>query len=271
MSMEPLLKWPGGKRWLAGLLVNMYGPHKPFRRLVEPFVGSMAVTMVCEPRFALLNDANVDLMNFYRHVIDGLTPRLLVLPYTNDEAIYYRHRERFNTLRKEGLDTTAEAAALFYYLNRTGFHGLVRYNTKGEYNVPFGHYKHPPLKETLRVHGMRHRRKWMFACGDFANLELEPGDFIYADPPYDGAFDAYTVEGFSWEDQIRLVDWLVEHPGPVVLSNNATDRIVNLYESHGFEITRLNGRGASIALTADTRPDEILATRGIVLPQPRLF
>ena len=58
----------------------------------------------------------------------------------NDQALFYRHRERFNRLVAAGDSDSAEAAALFYYLNRTGYNGLCRFNRKGEFNVPFGRY-----------------------------------------------------------------------------------------------------------------------------------
>ena len=60
---------------------------------------------------------------------------------------------------------------------------------------------------------------------------MQPDDFIYADPPYDVEFVSYSQQGFNWDDQVRLADWLAKHPGPVVLSNQATERVVQLYES----------------------------------------
>lgn len=178
----------------------------------------------------------------------------------------------FNHLRKNGRSDTAEAAALFYYLNRTGFNGLVRYNRDDEYNVPFGHYKQPVLEQSLiRYQTALMGKRWVMTCGDFADVPLEPDDFVYADPPYDDVFDGYTVYGFGWDDQVRLARWLADHPGPVVASNNATPRIVGLYQDLGFDVQMMDGRRASIALVAQTRPREMLAVRNMKLPQPRLF
>ncbi len=70
---------------------------------------------------------------------------------------------------------------------------------------------------------------------DFAQLSIDPHDFIYADPPYDVEFTQYAKEGFVWQDQVRLAEWLASHPGPVVLSNQATERIVGLYKKLGFK------------------------------------
>ncbi len=63
------------------------------------------------------------------------------IPLANDEVLYYRHREQFNTLIKNGAQNSREAAQLFYFLNRTGYNGLCRFNKKGLFNVPFGKYK----------------------------------------------------------------------------------------------------------------------------------
>jgi DNA adenine methylase len=65
---------------------------------------------------------------------------------------------------------------------------------------------------------------------------LRPTDFIYADPPYDCDFTAYSAGGFSWDDQQRVASWLAKHPGPVVLTNQATPRIIDLYATHGFAL-----------------------------------
>ena len=59
----------------------------------------------------------------------------------NDEDLFYSHRQRFNELVHAHKSHTREAAAIFYYLNRTGYNGLCRFNRKGEFNVPFGRYK----------------------------------------------------------------------------------------------------------------------------------
>ena len=135
-SLRPPLKWAGGKRWQVPHLRPLWEGR--FRsRLVEPFCGGLAVTLGLVPERALLNDANPHLINFYRWLQKGLTADLKM---ENNERLFYRHRARFNELVADGQEDTAEGAALFYYLNRTGFNGLCRFNSKGEFNVPFGKY-----------------------------------------------------------------------------------------------------------------------------------
>ena len=102
-----------------------------------------------------------------------------------------------------------------------------------------------------------------FNTNDFASLELNSDDFIYADPPYDVEFTQYSADGFDWTDQVRLAEWLAEHPGPVVLSNQATPRIVRLYRSLGFTLRFLDAP-RRISCTGDRKPArEVLAFRNL--------
>ena len=134
---KPPLKWAGGKRWLVSHLKAIWEANAG-RRYVEPFCGGLAVVLGLQPKQALLNDVNPHLINFYRHVQNGLRMRVRM---RNDEELFYRHRERFNRLIRGGKAHTEEGAQLFYYLNRTCFNGLCRFNKGGDFNVPFGTYK----------------------------------------------------------------------------------------------------------------------------------
>jgi DNA adenine methylase len=210
-----------------------------------------------QPRTALLNDVNPHLINFYRQVQNGLQMRL---PMRNDEELFYRHRERFNQLIRKGEAHTEEGAQLFYYLNRTCFNGLCRFNKGGDFNVPFGTYKAINYATDFLQYAVVFRQ-WTFSNRDVEALEFEPGDFIYADPPYDVEFTTYSAGGFSWDDQVRTARLLAGHRGPVVISNQATKRIIELYESLGFELTFLDGP-RRISCTGDrTAAREVLAIK----------
>jgi DNA adenine methylase len=228
--LNPPLKWAGGKRWQLPYLRPVWQAHA-HRRLVEPFCGGLAVTLGVLPERAVLNDINAHLINFYQRLKRGLT---IDLPMRNTRPLYDRYRNRFNRLRADGQESR-EAAGLFYYLNRTGYNGLCRFNRQGGFNVPFGRYDRitylrdfSPYRETFRC--------WTFTNLDFEQVPVEPGDFVYADPPYDVEFTAYAKEAFAWEDQVRTAEWLARHRGPVILSNQATKRIVALYERLGFKL-----------------------------------
>ena len=104
---------------------------------------------------------------------------------------------------------------------------------------------------------------YQFKCSDFEKLKLKPSDFIYADPPYDVEFTRYAQQDFSWEDQQRLAEWLAAHPGPVVASNQATPRILQLYRRLGFNIRTVSAP-RMISCSGDrTRATEMLATRNL--------
>jgi DNA adenine methylase len=257
-AVKPPLKWAGGKRWQLPELIPYWHAHSG-RRLVEPFCGGLAVATGLVPEKALLNDVNPHVINLYQWLKKGLS---IEFSMANDSREYYRARERFNELLATGRSTTEEAAGLFYYLNRTGYNGLCRFNSKGGFNVPFGRYKTIPYRSDFEEYRDAFNG-WMFTCMDFDRLELEPTDFIYADPPYDVQFTAYSKGGFSWEDQVRTAQWLSRHKGPVILSNQATRRIVELYESLKFDLKILDAP-RRISCTGDRTPaKEVLATRNL--------
>jgi DNA adenine methylase len=257
-ELRPPLKWAGGKRWLVPTLEPIWKEHGA-RRLVEPFCGGLSVTLGLSPLRALLNDINPHLMSFYRWLKRGLT---IEIPLKNDEALYYRHRKRFNKLLATGHGDSAEAAALFYYLNRTGYNGLCRFNKSGEFNVPFGQYKTINYLRDFSEYRQAFA-EWEFTNVDIEALSVEPKDFLYADPPYDVEFTQYSKGGFDWEDQVRTAEWLARHPGPVVLSNQATARIVELYGRLGFELRYLEAP-RMISCTGDRTPArEVLAMKNL--------
>jgi DNA adenine methylase len=211
------------------------------------------------PDRALLNDINLHLINFYRWLKRGLSASV---PMRNEKESYYSHRIKFNELLSSGHGNSAEAAQLFYYLNRTGYNGLCRFNQRGGFNVPFGRYARigyvDDFSEYKEVFS-----EWEFTNSDFEALDLRPGDFVYADPPYDVEFTSYSKEGFDWEDQVRAAEWLARHNGPVILSNQATKRIVKLYKKLGFKLRYLVAP-RMISCTGDRTPaKEVLALRNI--------
>jgi DNA adenine methylase len=258
VALRPPLKWAGGKRWQVPHLRPLWDRHRA-RRLVEPFCGGLAVTLSLMPSRALLNDVNPHVVNFFRWLKRGLKADIAML---NDAATYYANRTRFNALLANGQADAAEAAALFYYLNRTGYNGLCRFNQQGEFNVPFGRYKRIGYQTDFSDYIAAFAR-FEFTNIDFEAIPLESDDFVYADPPYDVEFRQYSKDGFGWHEQVRTAEWLAKHPGPVVLSNQATDRITKLYRRLGYTLTPLTAPRL-ISCTGDRTPaEEVLATRNL--------
>lgn len=254
-KLTPPLKWAGGKRWLVPKLQSIWQDYQDCQ-LVEPFCGGLAIALGLAPQQAILNDANPHLINFYQQLKKGLSGKFVM---QNDETFYYDCRERFNDLIFSQKYNNKEAAQLFYYLNRTGFNGLCRFNQKGGFNVPFGKYKKINYKQDFNDYQPVFQN-WDFYCGDFNKIKVQTNSFIYADPPYDVEFRQYSAGGFSWEDQVRLAEWLVEQKVPAIASNQATPRIIDLYTSLGFEIKTLPAP-RRISCNGDRTPAiEMLAT-----------
>ena len=257
--LAPPLKWAGGKRWQVPFLEPLWRPHA-HRRLVEPFCGGLAVALGLRPERALLNDVNPHVIAFYRWLQRGLR---IDLPLENDETLYYAHRVRYNALLAAGEGDGAEAAGLFYFLNRTGYNGLCRFNRAGGFNVPVRLVQADPLHARLRRLARGRWRAWAFTHGDIESIPLDDSDFVYADPPYDVPFTHYARGGFSWDDQVRAATRLAAHAGPVVLVNQATPRVVDLYSGLGYALRYLDAP-RRISCTGDrTAAREVLATRNL--------
>ncbi|MFN8420084.1 MAG: Dam family site-specific DNA-(adenine-N6)-methyltransferase [Anaerolineae bacterium] len=228
---------------------------------MSSFCGGLAVALGLRPANALLNDMNPHLINFYYWLNRGLS---ITLEMRYDRDLYYQHRQHFNQLIASNQHQTSIAAELFYYLNRTGYNGLCRFNRSGAFNVPFG--KHTSVTYVTDFNKYRGVfDNWGLRVGRFEELTVTADDFIYADPPYDVEFVSYSKEGFSWSDQVRLAEWLEAQPCPVILSNQATPRIIELYQRIGFMITYVNSPRRISSDGNRTPAREILAFKELTL------
>jgi len=262
VAAKPLLKWAGGKRQLLPALRRFYPAD--FGRYIEPFVGSGAVffDLVNAGRLrgkeAVLVDSNADLIGCYEAVRDRPDDVVRALDdlaagHARDaRGHYYRVRdERFNPQRERlrqadgRIAYSAELAAMLIYLNRTGFNGLFRVNSKGEFNVPAGRYEKPNIvdrdrlrlvSDALRADGVRLVVGSFDLVRDFA----ASGDFLYFDPPYapvsaTARFTSYTSRTFGSTDQQRLQELvvdLVRRGCHVVVSNSTAKEIERLYDGN---------------------------------------
>jgi DNA adenine methylase len=258
LALKPPIKYPGGKRFLLPRLRRLI-QDVSCTRFVEPFAGGLSVSLGLAPERALLNDLNPHVINFYNWVKKGLA---VDIPMRNNRAFYYRLRERFNDLIRENRYNSREAAEIFYYLNRTGYNGLVRFNKSGLFNVPFGVHKTILYKRDFSEYRSL-MQGWELRCGDFCELTVRDGDLLYVDPPFDVEFRAYATGGFGWEDQVRLVEWLAELTCPVIISNQATERIIQLYRKHGYRLSYIKAP-RMISCNGDRTPArEVIAIRNL--------
>ncbi|HCS39426.1 MAG TPA: adenine methyltransferase [Anaerolineaceae bacterium] len=230
-SLKPPLKWAGGKRWLLSEIQSIWlNLGEP--RIIEPFCGGLAISLGLRPKIAIINDINPHLINFYKWIQKGFT---FTPPDHFSNELFYKKRNRFNELILEDSISTKESAELFYFLNRTCYNGLCRFNKSGLFNVPIGRFKNVSFLTDF-VDYKTAFGEWIFSSTSFENIETTQTDFIFADPPYDVDFRSYSKDGFSWKNQIAVIEWLDCHKGPIVLCNQATNRIVKLYLENGFDL-----------------------------------
>jgi len=264
---KPFLKWAGGKyRILDKILQELPAGA----RFVEPFAGSCAVYLNANFSKALVCDLNSDLINLYRHIQKEGEAFIqycasLFTPENNTRSGYMALRSRLNASTE-----ARERSALLLYVNRHAFNGLIRYNSKGGFNVPFGKYKKPyfPLEELRVFYRKTLSTPTEFIAADFRSIfaDLEPGDVVYCDPPYvplsqTASFTAYAGNTFNVRDQYDLAACAKEawqNGIHVVLSNHDTEVTRSLYSSAAlkrFAVQRFiscNGdnRGAAPELLA---------------------
>jgi len=247
--MKPFLKWAGGKYRLVERIKALMPAGK---RLIEPFVGSGAVFLNVDYPAYLLADTNADLINLYRHLqTEGETfiayCRDFFCPETNEKNCFYDLRTQFNQT-----NDLREKAALFVYLNKHCFNGLCRYNSKGQFNVPFGRYKQPYFPETEMHFFWQKAQQAEFVVSDFVVTmdASQPGDVVYCDPPYvplsDTAnFTSYSELPFGEKEQRKLgqmAEKLVARGITVVISNHDTPFTQEIYHRanyiDSFEVQR---------------------------------
>ena len=226
--MNPVLKYRGGKSREIPRFVQ-YIPNN-YNRYIEPFLGGGAVYFYLEPENAILNDLNVRLMTFYTQLRNNyplMRQQLDVIQHiyevnqaayrrlkaqavpevrvpNENEELYYQMRELFNHPDDTYLD-----GVLYFFINKTAYSGMIRYNNNGEYNVPFGRYPN------LNIHLITQQHSDLLQNAELFNLDYraifdmaEADDFIFLDPPYDCIFNDYgnidLMNGFDETEHRRL-------------------------------------------------------------------
>ena len=248
--MKPIIKWVGGKQGnlehIRKLLPQTYNKY------YEPFLGGGAVLLDLNPKEAVVNDINYELINMYLQVrdnVEGVIKYLSSLDWTHEHSgedpkeVYYAIRGLFNNHLG---DKTVDQAARFIYLNKHCFNGLYRVNSKGQFNVPFNG------KLTGASAHMDHLREVSkqiqnveFKCGDFETClaNAEAGSLVFIDSPYapltPTSFVDYTKEGFAYEDHVRLANVFKELSDTGVycmLTNHDTELIRELYKDYNITV-----------------------------------
>lgn len=247
--VAPVVKWVGGKRQLLPE-IKKYFPKK-FNTYFEPFVGGGAVLFELQPKQAIVNDINKELINLYSVIQNNVEELIEKLSdsntYANVPECYYRIRELDREPNKYKKMTDIDKAARILYLNKTCYNGLYRVNSMGEFNSPFGSYKNPNIVNafTLRaVNKYFNEANIKFLNCDFekAIKDVKKGDFIYFDPPYapiskTSNFTGYNESGFGEKEQIslkELCDTLDKEGIKFLLSNSDCEFIRELYKNYNI-------------------------------------
>ncbi len=260
--MKPMIKYRGGK---SKEIPNLMWHIPRFAgRYVEPFFGGGALFFHLEPKRAIINDINSKLIGFYRGVRDdyrNLRRELdeIELLYTSNrkefdalkalypdervedknEALYYRLRAMFN----ETADKSYSDALLYYYINKTAYSGMIRYNAKGEFNVPFGRYMHLNTGSVTLSHSrlLQHAEIYNTDYSEVFNM-CKTDDFVFLDPPYDCVFSDYGNEeykdGFNEESHRRLANDFANLPCKALMVIGHTPMTEDLYKGYivdGYE------------------------------------
>ena len=252
--MKPIIKYRGGKSKeipsFQGYIPRITG------RYIEPFFGGGSVFFHLEPERAIINDINTKLVEFYQGVRNDY-PHLrteldeieaiytanrrafdaLKMKHPNErvedrnEALYYELRDMFNGIRP----SRYSAAALYYYINKTAYSGMIRYNARGEFNVPFGRYQNFNTHILTAAHSRLLQRAEIFNT-DYAEIfnMAQADDFIFLDPPYDCAFSDYGNEeyreGFNEDSHRRLAQDFRNLPCRAMMIIGRTDLTTELYD-----------------------------------------
>ena len=225
--MNPILKYRGGKSREI-IKFEQYIPHN-FDTYIEPFLGGGAVYFHLEPQCAVINDINEKLISFYLNVRNDFD--VMRVQLDNLQSIYEANQRRFRELKgdtSERVENKNEElyysirdmyngkipseyldGVLYYFINKTAYSGMIRYNQNGEYNVPFGHYpnfntkiitdEHSELLQRAQIHHLDYAKIFQMATAN---------DFMFLDPPQDCIFNDYgnidMMNGFDEEQHRRL-------------------------------------------------------------------
>lgn len=267
-NIVPFVKWVGGKRQLLPELLNRV--PSDYNCYFEPFLGGGALLFALQPKKAYIADLNEELINTYLVVKNKykiLKEYLLLMEYGHSESFYKQissiDRNDENDQRLLSMkDSNVLRAARFIYLNKAGFNGLYRVNSKGLFNVPSGQKLKVKTHEWPNIENVANYLKTndiKIKSHKFSNIlnKTTTNDFVYLDPPYDyepekNGFDSYQKEGFGTSGQLQLATFckkLHDKNVKFMVSNHNTKLIRTLYKDFKIEVISakrlVGGKGAS--------------------------
>ncbi|MFA7107194.1 MAG: Dam family site-specific DNA-(adenine-N6)-methyltransferase, partial [Candidatus Izemoplasmatales bacterium] len=206
-----------------------------------------AVLFALQPKKAIINDYNEELINVYKIIKDNPDELIKILQIhkeNNNSEYFYKIREIDRSSDYINLNNI-ERAARIIYLNKTCYNGLYRVNQAGQFNSPFGKYKNPNIVNSPTVKAMHdyfNNSNITVTSGDYKEtlqkIRAKTKSFVYLDPPYfplssSSSFTGYTDNGFGEKQQIELkneCDKLNKKEIKFLLSNSSCSFIEDLYK-----------------------------------------
>lgn len=251
LLLSPILKWVGGKRQLLSEIIPLI--DESCDNYVEPFIGGGAVLFRLQPKKAIINDYNTELINVYRTVrddLDGLVALLKEHEKYNSSDYYYEVRALDRTPDFDKM-SNLEKAARIIYLNKTCYNGLYRVNSLGQFNSPYGKYKNPNIVNEVVLRAISkylNRNEISIRSGDYKDVlnDIEKNTFVYLDPPYmpissSSSFTGYTEGGFGYDKQVELkeeCDKLNSKGVHFLQSNSDCEEIRELYKAYRIKVVK---------------------------------
>lgn len=248
--MKPILKYSGGKAREIKKFKS-YIPKK-YDTYYEAFVGGGAVYFYLEPKKAVINDINTRLIKFYQELAsdyDTVSSEIFKIQKqyeknaaefkahpSNDKSsnknseLYYRFRDIYNGK----IQSPYEFATVYYVINHLAYNGIIRYNRKGEFNVPFGFYKTFNVS-TLSSNVKDLLQRTTITNGNYLNSfkQATSDDFMFLDPPYDSTFNSYgNGSDFSEEQQRKLAEDFKNLSCRALMIIGETPLITELYQGY---------------------------------------
>jgi len=229
MPLKPLVKWSGGK----GDEIAEFIQHIPtnYDTYLEPFIGGGAVYFHLEPTKAVISDVHSELIHFYQAVKDGRSNDLysFMQASPNTDEHYYQVRDHMP------YSDPVEDAKRFYYLRKTCFRGMLRYNKQGKFNIPYGRYKTMNFEdlrntgyETLLQRTTVHKESFEYIFENYNSAN----HFMFLDPPYDSEFTDYGYCQFGRQQQIKLAQCFKTTNIRCLMIIGKTDFISDLYDGY---------------------------------------
>ena len=224
--LNPIVKWSGGKKDELKQIL----PYLPenFTIYLEPFIGGGALYFHLNPEKAVINDVHKELVDLYQSIKDGHSNEIydFMKAHPNEEEIYYKVRAYKH---EDALDN----AKRFYYLRKTCFRGMLRYNSKGEFNIPYGRYKNYNFEDIKNKDYETLLKRTDIFNKDFEYIFKNYNDkdnFMFLDPPYDSEFTDYGYCSFGKEEHKKLATCFKETKNKCLMIIGKTAFIEDLYK-----------------------------------------